>query len=191
MTEEPHRRWPLSSSAPSRAGRWLPALVVVVLVGGVASAQSPPSLSDYAGRYRLQGSMEQARSTLMRAADHALRDANALFRTFARAALPERVRIPRTFRIETSDGDVEVRADGRAMRGAPDGRAARRRSPVGEPVRLTYWFRRGQLVQSIAGEEGSMTRHFTLRGDRLEVTSVLRADRLPEPIRFDLVYRRR
>lgn len=152
-----------------------------------------PTAERLGGTWRLAMAPERAEQVIDRAVDRAV-DAMAFFvRPIARDRLGDGTPLIRVIDLEFHDDDrVTVELDGRSYT-TPLGRTVVRQRPSdGERLRVTQRLRSdGRLEQVFQSDGGTRWYVYRPQGpDRLRVESTTDSERMPQPMRFTLEYRR-
>lgn len=152
---------------------------------GAASAEERLS-----GSFEIAGSHEQAEARVHRAIDEAVEHVSWVKRGFARARLREKNPVRDSLTIEVSGGQVTI-AYGDDRYSTRDGQW-QNVTALGEPVRLLQQVVGARIYQTFRTEEGEKVTVYTPSEDgrqmRLDVT--ITSPQLPEPVRYELTYRR-
>lgn len=147
----------------------------------------------FEGTWRLTVSQQRAQQTVNQAVDRAVDAMPFFFRPVARDRLREGTPVVRRIELDfRDDGRLSVSFDGRRYT-TRIGRTERaRRARDGEPMRVTQRLRdSGQLEQVFQTDSGTRWYVYTATGDdRMRVESTTNSDRMPQPLRFRLDYRR-
>lgn len=170
--------------------------LALALAPALASAQEQ---SDDARRERLEGTwrlaVSQSRAESIRdaAVDRVVSQMSFFVRSIARSRLTEGAVIDREIRLRFLD-DAQIRVDfaSRAHYTTHVGRTERRRRGDGTPMRVTQRFREDGSLEQVFQTDGG-ARYFIYRpvGEgRIEVEIITTSDRLPQPVRYTLSYRR-
>jgi hypothetical protein len=142
------------------------------------------------GTFELAEPHAQAQRRVHRAIDRAADRVNFLIRGFARDRLRDKNPIHRRVQTRVRDGLVTVIYDDDRYTSAE----GQWRSIVatGERVRLLQQVRGNRIYQRFVGEDGEkqMVLTFEENGPRMWLDVTVRSDKLPEPLRYRLPFRR-
>jgi hypothetical protein len=152
-----------------------------------ALAQDVPSLQ---GTFVLDAS---ASEDVARAIDAALAGMGGLHRRFARGHLQRANQPYRTVTIEQDAETISIATEGSNPVRAPIGGAPIEwRGADGKRMRVTVTREDGAIRQTLVGEDHERENVFrpSADGRDLILSVTMRSERLPDPIRYELVYRR-
>lgn len=145
------------------------------------------------GEYEYVGGQQQLEQ-MNREIEQGVEALSVFIRGIAERRLREANRPTDRLTIVYANGEITVARYGRPDMTAPaSGTFIDWKHPEnGNELRVSHQVRDGALLQRIEGERGSSVNRFVLSedGQRLSVKTQVRVDRLEEPIRFDLSYRR-
>jgi pimeloyl-ACP methyl ester carboxylesterase len=148
---------------------------------GVASPGSLPKGSwSYAGG---EAEIEQMESSVERVVE----EVSFAIRPFVRSALREEGQPYEKLSIGADGPDITVRTEWGAIT-SPLGETVWREFD-GTRVKVTRDVENGVLVDTVSNDDGVRRNTYRLDGDKLIVTSTIRADLLPEPVIFRYTYR--
>lgn len=184
-------RWRLKN------GFWWVAVVAVWAAmptdGGASTGQS--DLGRISGTYRYVGGEEEVRA-VEQAIDEVVDQMNVFIRGIARRRLRAPNLPTNELRITLEDGQIRVVRTGQPEIAAPQSgeRVAWRNPRNGNELQVAHRVNSdGVLEQSLVGDNGVSTNSFipSTDGLRLSIRTVIRAEKLPAPIRFSTTYRRK
>lgn len=161
--------------------------------GGGAEAVNP-ALDEYLGTYRYVGGDTDVEA-LDRAIEDVVSQMNFLIRGIARRRLREPNLPSKEVSIALHEGLIRIDRPGQPRVSAPaDGKAITWRHPEdGDVFEVQHGIDDGGvLYQRFEGERSVSRNRFVLSedGESLTIHTVIRADRLPAPLRFEMRYRR-
>lgn len=151
-----------------------------------------PVQARFAGTFRYAGG-EAQRQGLASAVEAAAQQLNALIRPIGRKRLSEAnpIRERITFAV---DGDrvTATFAAGRTVTGTLGGPAVAWTSDSGKPVTVAFSLVKGRLVMDFKSDDGSRRSTFTLdeSGAKLTMSVTVTSERLTDPLKYALSYRR-
>jgi hypothetical protein len=166
-------------------------LLLAAVVAVVALPTGAKAQAEFTGTYRL---VEAESDNIHQAIDAAVRGMNFVTRPIARTRLRRTNEAHREVRIERADGHYVIGMDDRAPTRAPsDGTPVQWTREDGEVLEVTTSVRGGVLRQTFQAEDGRRANDFHLSEDGRVMTMrvTITSDRLPEPLTYRLVYRRR
>jgi hypothetical protein len=178
-----------------RGARLALALGLVALLGGAIGPLGPSPRADAAlealvGTYRNEAP-DGGRATVEGATDAALGHARRLVRFFARPRILDNNPPFERLTITRVGTDVEVAYDDvRTYRAPLGGPPTKQRSPDGHEVEVTYTMQGTTLVERAAAGKGYALTSYRLDGDGLVMETRIESPRLPEPVRFEMRFRR-
>lgn len=153
----------------------------------------PPPQTRYAGTFTFAGGDAQ-REKLAAAIEAAVQQMNALIRPIARKRLNESnpVRDAITFAVEGQKVTVTFAA-GRTVGGTLGGPSVPWTSDSGKPVQVSFQMVKDRLVLDFTAEDGARRVVYTLNetGDKLTLSITVTSERLVEPLKYALSYRRK
>ncbi len=151
-----------------------------------------PVQQRFAGTYRYVGGAAQ-RQAIDDAIEAAVRELNALIRSIGRKRLRESNPVREQMTIAVNGDKVTMTfAPGRVLTATINGPAVPWTSESGKPIQVKLSLVNGRLVHNFTSEDGSRRSVYTLdeTGDRLTLSVLLNSDRLTNPIKYALSYRR-
>ena len=201
-TKKPGTRTPTpaDSPAPAPAPAPEPAPVpepVPVATPAPAPVEKPapppvPAQQRFAGTYRFAGGDAQ-RTELDGAIETAVQELNALIRGIGRKRLKESNAIRDAITIAV-DGDkvTTTFAPGRTVTGRLEGASVPWTSDAGKPLTVKFSLVKGRLVQTFTADDGGRRSVFTLNeaGDRMTLSVTITSERLTNPLKYALTYKR-
>ncbi|MCZ7599136.1 MAG: hypothetical protein M5U09_17555 [Gammaproteobacteria bacterium] len=142
------------------------------------------------GSFELAGSRQEAQARVNRAIDEAVANMSWFRRGFARTRLREKNPIRDTVRIDVGGGDVTIEY-GDATYTTPEGQW-RTVTATGEQVRLLQQVVGDRIYQTFRTEDGEKLTVYSVSddGSRLTLDITVSSPQLPQPLRYDLDYRR-
>lgn len=152
-----------------------------------------PAQARFAGTFRYVGG-EAQRQNLQAAIEAAVMELNALIRGIGRKRLTEAnpIREQITFAV---DGDrvTATFAPGRTISGILGGPAVPWTSDSGKPVTVAFSLVKGRLVMNFTADDGTRRAVYTLdeSGDKLTMSVTITSERLTNPLKYALSYKRR
>ena len=153
----------------------------------------PPPQTRYAGTFTFAGGDAQ-REKLAAAIEAAVQQMNALIRPIARKRLNESnpVRDAITFAVEGQKVTVTFAA-GRTIGGTLGGPSVPWTSDSGKPVQVAFQMVKDRLVLDFTADDGARRVVYTLNetGDKLTLSVTVTSERLVEPLKYALSYRRK
>jgi hypothetical protein len=159
----------------------------------VAPAPPPqPVQNRFAGTFKFVGG-EAQRTTVANAIETAVQELNALIRGIGRKRLTESNVIREQITIAVDGAKVSMTfAPGRTLTCTIDGPAVDWTSDSGKPVKVKLTAVKGRLVHNYQAEDGSRQSVYTLddAGDKLTLSVTVKSDRLTNPIKYALSYKR-
>lgn len=151
-----------------------------------------PPQQRFAGTYRFVGG-EAQRQELEGAIETAVQELNALIRGIGRKRLKESNIIRDQISIAV-DGDkvTTTFAAGRTISGRLEGPAVPWTSDTGKPLQVKFSLVKGRLVQTFTADDGGRRSVFTLNeaGDRMTLSVTITSERLSNPLKYALSYKR-
>jgi len=151
-----------------------------------------PAQQRFAGTYRFVGG-ETQRQELEAAIEAAVQELNALIRGIGRKRLKESNVIREQISIAV-DGDkvTTTFAAGRTISGRLEGPAVPWTSDTGKPLQVKFSLVKGRLVQTFTADDGGRRSVFTLNdaGDRMTLSVTITSERLTNPLKYALSYKR-
>lgn len=151
-----------------------------------------PPQRRFAGTYQFVGGDAQ-RQALTEAIEATVQQLNALIRGIARRRITEANLIREQITIAV-DGDkiTTTFGPGRTVTGVLGGPNVPWTGEDGKPVSLVFSMVKGRLVQAYTSSDGGRRSVFTLDevGDRMTLSVTISSDRLPNPLKYALTYRR-
>lgn len=158
-----------------------------------APVQPPaPVQNRFAGTYKFSGGDAQ-RQTVTDAIEAAVQELNALIRGIGRKRLTESNQIRDSITIAVDGSKVSMTfAPGRTLTCVLDGPAVDWTSDSGKPVKVKLTAVKGRLVHNYTADDGSRQSVYTLdeSGDKLTLSVTVKSDRLTNPVKYALSYRR-
>ncbi len=153
----------------------------------------PPPQARLVGTYRYAGGSSQ-RQRLKDAIDSAVQQLNALIRGIGRRRLNESNQIRDQIKISV-DGDkvTTTFTPGGTLTTTLGAPAIPWTTDTGNAVKAKAKMVKGRLVQDFKSEDGARRSVYTLdkSGDTLTLSVTISSDRLPEPLKYALTYKRR
>jgi hypothetical protein len=156
------------------------------------SAPSPGDQGEtLSGNFELAEPFEQVRQSVDQAIRQAVSRMAFLQRSFGASRLRQTNPIRRTMRTEVRGGNVTI-AYGDARYTTPDGEWRNVRDLQGNPVRVRQSVEGDTIEQTFSSPDGEKRTvyQFTENGDRVTLEVTVTSDRLPEPLRYTIPYRR-
>ncbi len=157
----------------------------------VADAEADPA-ARFSGNFRFVGG-ERQRAALRDVIDAAVEQLNFLIRGIGRSRLEAVTKIPPAVRYEIGSSTIKMTYFGRPTVEAPaDGSFVQRTDPQGKPMQVSFSLKGDTLVQKFKGDNGVRTNRVTVSEDgaRLTVRVSLTSNRLKEPLKYTLSYKR-
>lgn len=151
-----------------------------------------PVQNRFAGTFKFVGG-EAQRTTVAEAIEAAVQELNALIRGIGRKRLTESNVIREQITIAVDGAKVSMTfAPGRTLTCTIDGPAVDWTSDSGKPVKVKLTAVKGRLVHNYQAEDGSRQSVYTLdeSGDRLTLSVTVKSDRLTNPIKYALSYKK-
>lgn len=179
---------------PGRRSGALVGIATLLLAASIALAQSPAEpdheFQRLFGGYTLDEPIPEVDARIRESIERSTEPMNVLMRAMARGRLRENNPIIRRLRIGVRGQDVAVSTNGQTI-AAPASGARRAMELPGGNVEASYAFADGRLHQILDYGEGTRRNTFALEPDgRLVMTSSLSAGMLPQPITYQLRFRR-
>lgn len=175
-------------------------LVSIVCSAASVAHADPPAAPAESPRDRLAGSFVFAGGAKEVAAkdaaiEKATESMSILTRGLARSKLREKTPVRNAIGISFGNGNIAVTADSTAPAVSPEsGSAVSYKSDEGTASKLSQKVTAdGRLAQSFVSDNGTRATTYTLAADgkTLSAAFTIQSDRLPQPIRYVLTYRRR
>lgn len=163
---------------------------VLVLVSAASSAHAEGGPRAWSGKFTYAGG-EPQKEAIRRAIEKATADMGPLTRHIARLRLSQETKPDPRLRIVVDDHSVGVAA--KSMWRSPlDGSVRVVRDSDGDAYRISQRFERDRLFQMIRDESLVIQNVFALSpdGKALDIHVRVTHDRIPEPLRYRLSYRR-
>jgi hypothetical protein len=185
---------PAPAPAPAPPPVPEPAPVATPEPAPVATPAPPPvpPQQRFAGTFRFAGGDAQ-RTELAAAIDTAVQELNALIRGIGRKRLTESNVIRDTITIAV-DGDkvTTTFAPGRTVSAKLEGASVPWTSDTGKPLTVKFSMVKGRLVQTFTADDGGRRSVFTLNeaGDRMTLSVTITSERLTNPLKYALSYKR-
>jgi hypothetical protein len=151
-----------------------------------------PVQNRFAGTFKFVGG-EAQRTTVANAIETAVQELNALIRGIGRKRLTESNVIRESITIAVDGAKVSMTfAPGRTLSCTIDGPAVDWTSDSGKPVKVKLTAVKGRLVHNYQAEDGSRQSVYTLdeSGDKLTLSVTVKSDRLTNPIKYALSYKK-
>jgi hypothetical protein len=181
----------ISRTRPFQVAAWLALACVACMAGHLASAAEAgtPAAAAWSGTYE---HVPEQSSDISQAIDAAVKNMSFIKRPIARARLAK-TNVPyQRIRIQVAGADVEIAFDDRKPIRIPlDGRPIKWTREDGEVFDVSVQLDGDQLVQTYRAEDGMRVNTFQVDASgslrlRVEVSS----PQLPQPMRYELAYRR-
>ena len=156
---------------------------LILLLGATAWSASP-----FDGKYAL----DKARSANVgKAIEEATGSMNFMSRPIARSRLAKTNTLPTNASISVADR-VEIDLGAKPVSVLPDGKAVPWTRPDGEVFQVSARLEGDDLVETFQGKDGSRRNTFHLQDDGKTLTLDVQVEspRLPQPVRYRLVYKR-
>jgi len=185
---------PAPEPTPAPAPTPEPAPVAAAEPAPVAQPAPPPvpAQQRFAGSYRCVGG-EAQRTELEAASEAAVQELNALIRGIGRKRLKESNVIRDSITIAV-DGDkvTTTFAPGRSVGGKLEGPSVPWTSDSGKPLTVKFSLVKGRLVMTFTADDGGRKSVFTLNetGDRMTLSVTITSERLTNPLKYALSYKR-
>ena len=163
-------------------------------VAGGGAVSIDTNLHKYLGTYRYVGG-EKDIQALDKAIEQVVSQMNFLIRGIARRRLREPNLPSKEVSISLDEAQIRIERPGQPEVSAPaSGKAITWRNPEeGDVFQVQHGIdERGELYQRFAGERSVSVNRFVLSddGNALTIHTLIEADRLPAPLRFEMSYRR-
>jgi hypothetical protein len=180
---------------PLLVAAWLSAICGASMVSFPRDGRAQdhrPELTRFAGTYRYDGSRKHGQAIVEKAIDQALSEQSIVLRALVKKRLAERRPLIESISIATPPGQIIITLDDYRTAGRP-GVPTRVKTREGERSTVKHSFKNGRLEQVFAGEKGTLKNVFTLldAGKTLQREVTISGGRLPKPIRYRLLYKRR
>lgn len=182
---------PADSPAPAPAPTPVPEPAAPAPVEKPAAPAVPPQ-QRFVGTFRFAGG-EAQRQNLEAAIEAAAEQLNALIRGIGRKRLRESNPIREQITIAVDGDKVSMTfGPGRTLTGRIDGPAVAWTSDSGKPVQVSLGLVKGRLVQTFTAEDGGRRSVYTLdeAGDRMTLSVTITSERLANPLKYALTYKR-
>lgn len=166
-----------------------------IAVAGAAAEQeqADATVQTPFGKYEYMGGQTQI-DEMNRRIEEGVEELNLFIRGMAERRLRDANRPTDKLTITSANGAIIVLRSGKPDMAAPaTGAFVDWKNPENKnELRVSHEVREGVLWQRIQGDRGSSVNRFvpSKDGQRLTVNTQVRVDRLEEPIRFDVTYRR-
>lgn len=170
------------------------AVTLLLLLPGVPFAGEPSASVNFSGTFKSTLTKKQARAKIDESIDDIVDDMAFYKRPFARSILENRTPPCLKLEITLEDDEVALTCDGRRPARAPvDGTRHRFKPTDGDPVDLSYEMKGAKLIQKFYGENGVRTNTYRLAagGEELRLDVEIRSSKMPRPLRYKRVFRRR
>ena len=157
----------------------------------VEQPATPPQ-QRFAGTFRYAGG-EAQRQGLEAAIEAAASELNALIRGIGRKRLKESNPVREQITIAVDGDKVSMTFEpGRTVTGRLEGPSVPWTSDSGKPVQVTFSLVKGRLVQTFKAEDGGRRSVYSLdeTGARLTLSVTITSERLSNPLKYALTYRR-
>ncbi len=154
--------------------------------------KATPKKEALVGEYGFVGGQRQ-RDLVADAIERSVQSLPA-FHHVARTRLTEANEIPGSVRIKLEGDELVVVYGNQSPQRAPvDGSVQEWRNREGKTIKLKHEMRGGKLVQTTWGGEGRRVMVWSYDAERklLRVTSTMSSERLPEPVRYRLTFKKR
>ncbi len=155
-----------------------------------AAAEDPSAR--LSGNFRYVGG-ERQRAALRDAIEKAVEQLNWVIRGIGRSRLEAVTKIPPAVRYEVGSSTIKMTYFGRPTMEAPaDGSFVSRTDPQGKPMQVSFSIKGDTLVQIFKGENGVRTNKVSVSedGSRLTVRVSIKSNRLQDPLKYKLTYKR-
>jgi hypothetical protein len=184
-----------------RYRRLLPPIVSIMLALAPSPASTQGETPDpqferfrerFHGTWRLEGTVERARTTVDAAIEQTVNAMNFFVRPIARTQLRDNTPLNRRIDIFFRDGQrINVRFDERYSYTSRIGRTTRVTTPEGDEMRVTQRFRDdGTLEQVFETDQGTRWNVYTITDDGMTCGATTQGMMMPQPLYFSLSYRR-
>lgn len=173
-----------------RIARLLPLLLLLVPL--VAGAQSDSPADRFQGTWRV-ANVSSARQGRDRAVDRATDDMSIFVRGIARRRLRSGTPIHSTIQISGADASFRCKVGPYDLDFAADGRSHAFTDPFEDnEMQAKQRFRNGKLVQTMRGEDATLTHELSLSddGETLTLKVKIESHHLPGDVVFRVRYRR-
>lgn len=173
-----------------RIARLLPLLLLVLPLGAGAQSDSPEER--FQGTWRVANAAG-ARQGRDRAIDAATEDMSIFTRGIARRRLRAGTPVHSTIQISGSDASFRCQVGGYDLDFAANGRSHAFTDPIeNDEMQAKQRFRRGKLVQTMTGDDATLTHELSLSddGDTLTLKVTIESHHLPGDVVFRVRYRR-
>ena len=171
--------------------RYLVVLALLCLTG-VAYGQDAPSVDDFVGHWRLDGSEAHGRQVIERAVGRAVDGMGFIVTDIAAGRLRGKNPLVRNIAIEHNGDHVLINFDNSRRYDTALGQWTPHQTPDGDTARVQHRYHGGALVQLFRTDAGSRRNVFRLQPDgkmRLDVT--VQSPQLPRDMHYSVTYRRR
>jgi len=159
----------------------------------VVQKPPPPAGAKLTGTYRYVGGAAQ-RQRLESAIDRTVQQLNALIRGIGRRRLTESNQIRDAVELKIQGDKVTtIFTPGGTVTTTLGASAISWTTDTGKSVKVKSALVKGRLVQDFQADDGSRRNVFTVdaSGDKLTLSVTIRSDRMPEPLKYALSYRRK
>jgi hypothetical protein len=178
----------------ARTNSWSGGLVAFMLgLSGVAlvHGQAPPALARFVGQYRYDGTREHGVAIVEKALDYALSDMNMLARPIVKRNMTQR--FAEVIFIQVAGINVGIKMGDYPQATAALGRPSQVKDPHGRPSQVSHSLDGDTLIQTLIGEDGSLSNSFELSkdGNTLTRSVTIKGEKLKKPIRYKLQYVRK
>ncbi|MFW5926125.1 MAG: hypothetical protein ACOCV4_08150 [Myxococcota bacterium] len=176
----------------SKGLAWAGALVLMLAASAQGRQPEGTTEEELGGKYRLAIAPAEAKKRIEQRIDDGTDDMPGLRRRIGRKRLREKNPVVHRLHIAFPDDRVAVAMDEDRYVTPGDGKLVEVRLSDGEVVRVAQKVVGTKLMQRFIGDDGQRTDVFTLseEGDRLTMRVTLTSDRLSQPIRYAIPYRR-
>lgn len=160
-------------------------------VEGGAREQGEPNMEErLSGTWELSGSRDQAQARVNRAIDEAASHVSWIKRSFARSRLREKNPVRDRVRTEVSGENVTIEYGD--MEYTTRESQWQTVTALGEPTQLLQQVVGDSIYQTFRSEEGEKVTIYRISedGNRLTLDIIVTSPQLPEPLRYELSYRR-
>lgn len=185
---------PTARRYATRLGLLLAALLAVAALrpGLPARADAAPGLEKFIGSYKYAGKRDEGVAIVEKALDHALGDLNMVMKALAKRGLSQR--FAETIAIGGDAGKLSIKIGDNDPVSVGIGKSETVNSKDGKRSgKASHQFDGSKLIESIAGEDGTMKNVFSLSADGKTLTreAHITSKRMQNALEYRLLYTRK
>jgi hypothetical protein len=167
------------------------ALACLGLLAGGAYADAAPGLAKFAGQYKYAGTREQGIAIVDKALDEALSEMGMVMRMIVKKGAHDK--FAETVLIEVAPPKVGIKLGALEKATVELGKSETVKGENGKTGKVTHTFDAGKLIETLTGDDGTISNVFTLAADgkTLRRSVTVTGGKLKKPIKYTLDYVRK